>query len=627
MSDAIVSWPFRPWCYKPGPNEVPTEENIRRNVRSLNSQSSWPKTSTPAVSIGLGALGLGLLSAIVGNKFIGACLALLGGIGIGLGKYFGIDLETPEGTAPSPPKPLSPEEVENLAKTALSRDTVEEYNAVVKKLSSVGTEKLCLILSSSKDSAVREGIIAALGDIGDVKALEPLRNLLQKNNLDISTKEDLERAIARIERANPETAREEEPTPALPIPRAASSQVSDSISTSETKPENFTATPPPISTPLEASASPQTSHIQQITPQQKIFLSPLAEPVHLMFTGHTSGEEIKDVFEQIQSVLKNTEPNRPVVLWLERAFPDGAPGTLEEFQEQYNKQNNTNINWFDILLHDPVDLQHLEKLETYFKSLKEKEKPEENYLIGNIMDDFGKGLLEGMKALQDDEWKIITKVEDTSFDAFLTHLRSDAIYKVASEREYFGSPEDALNNLAAKHRYACLSMEARDNPYGAKIANSCKEIPNAIHFVIRGKHHSGPLPNALSKQCVGYKTYILEPKVKTFYAIPYLYIQEGYPNQGTKKEELVLIKELLGKPIDSIAFNRKKHAELSPDILKFVSSLPEDVLESWYQEVFPKRNDNATPIGKKTLAWLSARKDLLPHESLGILEKLIIELT
>ena len=184
-----MNWIFRPWFYSSKEGEKATPENINQQYNQLkleNKKPSWIAETTPATSLGLGGIILGLIGSMVGFsndssgwKWSGGILALASAVLGGIGKFvYGVELKggetedknkakpDPAAPAKTPPASTPPAEPQGSPQSSDRLSDVQAENAP-EDLKRQMTPALLNALEKDQDENVRWQAASALDEIAE----------------------------------------------------------------------------------------------------------------------------------------------------------------------------------------------------------------------------------------------------------------------------------------------------------------------------------------------------------------------------------------------------------------------------------------------------------------------------
>ena len=341
---------------------------------------------------------------------------------------------------------------------------------------------------------------------------------------------------------------------------------------------------------------------------------PLETPVKAIFAKHNSIEDAKWIVEKIEEVLRTTELARPVVIWIERGFPDNLSTEISDLQTLIDKIASKNKNWSLNCARElgryPIDPQCLEKLNKLYDIAKEKEVPAGELFEKNI-NEFFQGLGEGIEKIKKQRKNVYVEVEETRKEAFIPYLHSRALSSTTYGLIASGS-SNSFTSRAIEFRSKAESHYTRDIPLGNRIREYNKLHPEAIHIVIRGAGHRDSLSNVLSGLDIKHESHVNACIEEHPFPqrMQDLYMRDGYKQVNTDAETSILLQGLIGTPIDRLLYDRCLRSSLTGGLLKLVLLLNLETLKSWYLKILPTAKGNMSELGQATLNFLSQEQTL-----------------
>lgn len=217
----------------------------------------------------------------------------------------------------------------------------------------------------------------------------------------------------------------------------------------------------------------------------------------IFFSSHAAKEDAAWALAGLEMEIARLPQHAEIVLWMEHAYPLGLPYTVEELKRQIPETEIQNQNWYQILLSESLPDEVEEILRFMFEASLSTEGKELQDFLQN-KDPFSSAIWQVAGRLRAEGKNIRIEIEAPNFDAYVNHLRQDAMGHLATHWIGTDNKVQALASLASSYRYFSKALDERDRSLAQQIKVDQNRFPRGIHFIFRGLAHAIDLPSTLN---------------------------------------------------------------------------------------------------------------------------------
>ena len=220
-------------------------------------------------------------------------------------------------------------------------------------------------------------------------------------------------------------------------------------------------------------------------------------PVRMIFSAHGNQTDGSWAVRRARLMLKGINPETPLTIWIENAYPAALPQTVSGIQSLLGQNAPSGKNWCEEFLADTLSVESRALLEKIFRQAVAHENPRQAF--ENTQNPFYKALREGIRDLELRGRNIRLEFEEPSFEAYLDDLRRDVMSLLVLHWTIRHRDQEALASLGLAYRYISKSLETRDENLGVQILSDARLNPGAVHLVFRGLAHEKTMTHYFEK--------------------------------------------------------------------------------------------------------------------------------